>query len=74
MQTSNKFAVCESRVPAILSPTGKLIEIGDKVEYKRIVFRNGENHLVLDGAKQVPLVFFNPQSSLRGKERAHRSR
>lgn len=63
MKTLSMIAVCESRVPAILSPTGKAIEIGDEVKYKRIVFRNGEYHLVLDGGKQVPHVFFDTKSS-----------
>ena len=59
MKTSLKTAICESRVPAVLSPSGQEIQIGDELKYKRIVFRNGENHLVLADGKQVPHVFFN---------------
>lgn len=58
-KTQLKTAACTSSVPAVLSPTGKRIEVGEVVEYQKIIFRNGENHLVLPGRKQVPAVFFH---------------
>lgn len=54
-----KTATCTTRVPACLSPTGQAIEVGEVMEYKRIVFRNGESHIVLANGKQVPDCFFD---------------
>jgi hypothetical protein len=56
-----KTAICVTSVPAILSPTGSDIAVGDKVTYTKIIFRNGEHHLVLTDAKQVPSIFFNTE-------------
>ncbi len=56
-----KTAVCTTSVPAILSPTAAIIAVGDKVTYTKIIFRNGEHHLVLSDGKQVPSVFFNTE-------------
>lgn len=54
-----KKATCSSTVPKVLSPTGAEITVGTILEYSRVVFRNGEHHLVLgDNKKQVPAVFF----------------
>lgn len=54
-----RSAVCIHRVPSILSPYGYVIEVGEVIEYQRVEFRNGENHLVLGKGKEVPHVFFD---------------
>lgn len=52
-------AVCVSSVPAILSPYDQEIQIGQIVEYKKEIFRNGEHHYVLADGNQVPSIFFD---------------
>lgn len=54
-----RSAVCTRRVPSILSPTGEPIEVGESIDYLRLAFRNGENHLVLANGQDVPHVFFD---------------
>jgi len=54
-----KEAVCISCVPACFSPTAAPIESGQKLEYTKIIFRNGEHHLVTPNKKQVPAAFFD---------------
>lgn len=54
-------ATCSSQCPAFLSPTGVVIEQGDVVEYTKIIWRNGEHHLVLPNGKQVPAIFFETE-------------
>ena len=53
-----KTAICDRAVPAVLSPTGKRIEVGETVEYKKEIFSNGEHHYVLANNTQVPSIFF----------------
>ena len=55
-----KKAVCVSSVPAILSPYDQEIQIGQVIEYKKEIFRNGEHHYVLADKNQVPSIFFDP--------------
>ena len=54
-----KKAVCVSSVPAILSPYDQEIQIGQVIEYKKEIFRNGEHHYVLADKNQVPTIFFD---------------
>jgi hypothetical protein len=54
-----KKATCKSEVPAVLSPLGRKIEVGEVIEYRREVWYNGEGHLVLNDGKTVPDVFFD---------------
>jgi hypothetical protein len=54
-----KTATCVRTVPAILSPTNKPIEVGEKIEYTKIFFDNGEHHFKLANGNRVPSVFFN---------------
>ena len=51
-------ATCTSAVPESLSHNGKPIVAGTTIEYSRIAFRNGENHLVMADKSQVPACFF----------------
>ena len=53
-----KVAVCKRAVPACLSPTKQPIGVGQKVEYTKIFFDNGEHHLKLANGDRVPSVFF----------------
>ena len=53
-----KQAICVSTVPSVLSHTGKEIAIGEVIEYKKEIFRNGEHHYVLTDKNEVPSVFF----------------
>ena len=54
-----KQAICVSKVPAILSPYQKDIEVGQIIEYKKEIFRNGEHHYVLADKNQIPSIFFD---------------
>ena len=54
-----KQAICVSKVPAILSPYQKEIEVGQIIEYKKEIFRNGEHHYVLADKNQIPSIFFD---------------
>ena len=54
-----KQAICVSKVPAILSPYQKDIEVGQIIEYKKEIFRNGEHHYVLTDKNQIPSIFFD---------------
>ena len=54
-----KQAICVSKVPAILSPYKKDIEVGQKIQYKKEIFRNGEHHYVLADGNQIPSIFFD---------------
>ena len=54
-----KKAICIRQVPSILSPTNQDIEIGEIIEYKKEIFRNGEHHYVLANKSQVPSIFFD---------------
>lgn len=54
-----KIAICLRTVPACLSPTKQPIEVGQKLEYTKIFFDNGEPHLKLPNGDRVPSVFFN---------------
>ena len=54
-----KHAICVSKVPAILSPYQKDIEVGQIIEYKKEIFRNGEHHYVLTDKNQIPSIFFD---------------
>ena len=53
-----KTAICVRPVPAVLSPTKQAIGIGEKLEYVKIFFDNGEHHLQLTNGDRVPSVFF----------------
>ena len=55
-----KKAICVSSVPAVLSPYDQEIQIGQVIEYKKEIFRNGEHHYVLADKNQVPSIFFDP--------------
>ena len=54
-----KKAICKTTVPAILSPYNQEIQLGQIIEYKKQIFRNGEHHYVLADKNQIPSVFFN---------------
>ena len=54
-----KKAICVSSVPAILSPYKKEIQIGQVIEYKKEIFKNGEHHYVLADKNQIPSIFFD---------------
>jgi len=54
-----KIATCRSKVPSILSPTKQEIRVGEKMEFSKIYFYNGEHWLKLKDGKTVPSVFFN---------------
>lgn len=54
-----KSALCTSNVPAVLTSDRQAIEAGTRIEYTKIIFRNGEHHLVLADKKTVPAVFFD---------------
>jgi hypothetical protein len=54
-----KIATCRSKVPSILSPTKSEIVVGEKLEFSKIYFYNGEHWLKLKDGKSVPSVFFN---------------
>jgi hypothetical protein len=54
-----KQAICVRKVPAILSPYKKEIEVGQIIEYKKEIFRNGEHHYVLADKNQIPSIFFD---------------
>ena len=60
-----KKAICVSSVPAILSPYDQEIQIGQVIEYKKEIFRNGEHHYVLADKNEVPSIFFNPLSQAK---------
>jgi hypothetical protein len=53
-----KKAICVRQVPSILSPTNNDIQVGEIINYKKVIFRNGEHHYVLTDKKQVPSIFF----------------
>ena len=57
-----KIAICLRTVPACLSPTNQQIEVGEKLEYTKIFFDNGEHHLKLPNGDRVPSVFFDWRS------------
>jgi hypothetical protein len=59
MIMKTKIATCKSRVPSILSPTKQEIGVGEKMEFLKIYFHNGEHWLKLKDGKTVPSVFFN---------------
>lgn len=54
-----KTATCVREVPAILSPTNKPIGVGERLEYTKIFFDNGEHHLKLANGDRVPSIFFD---------------
>jgi hypothetical protein len=54
-----KKAICVSSVPAVLSPYKQEIQIGQLIEYKKEIFRNGEHHYVLADKNVVPSIFFD---------------
>jgi len=41
-----KKAICVSSVPAVLSPYKQEIQIGQVIEHKKEIVRNGEHHFV----------------------------
>lgn len=54
-----KIATCTHEVPSCLNPANKVIKVGEKIEFLKTKFRNGEGHLVLVSGKTVPDVFFD---------------
>ena len=55
----SKVATCVFPVPACLSPTGAVIEVGQKLEYVRCANQCGEGLLVLADGRRVPEIFFD---------------
>jgi len=58
-----KTAICVRPVPACLSPTNQSIGVGERLEYTKIYFDNGEHHLKLPNGSSVPSIFFDWRKS-----------
>lgn len=56
--TNLKTTTCKLSVPACLSPTNQEIKVGEKIDYIREFFYNGEHWLRLPNGESVPSVFF----------------
>lgn len=55
----SKVATCWRAVPASVSPSDAVIEVGTKLAYTRIFFYNGEHYLALKIGGRVPAIFFD---------------